>query len=52
MLWWISGESVKEEVSARNSALRSAQSLRTFVESAVGCLVFEKKQMTCATSIW
>ncbi|KAG0612743.1 hypothetical protein M758_6G048600 [Ceratodon purpureus] len=43
---------IKEEVSARNSALRSAESLRTFVESAAGCLIFEKKQINCATSIW
>lgn len=43
---------VKEEVSARNSSIRSAEALKDFVESAVGSLIFEKKKISCATSIW
>jgi len=53
-LVFISGEStlVKEEISARNSALRCAESLKQFVESTAGCLVSEKKQITSVTTFW
>lgn len=47
-----SGVLVKEEVSARNSALRCAESLKVFMESTVGNLVSEKKQITCVTTFW
>lgn len=49
----VSGESrmlVKAEISARNSALRCAESLKQFVESSVTCsLASENKQIT---SFW
>ncbi|XP_024369457.1 uncharacterized protein [Physcomitrium patens] len=46
------GHDVKELVSARNRAIRSAECIGNFVDTALGCLTFEKKPLTPLTSIW